>query len=159
MVKRVVVKIPACCSARQQSLLCAARHCASILILQDSGPLHCCTFVLLSGGRIAAASTWLLSSCASIQVKPTVLIGLAGVKGRLFTADILRAMGETNEQPIIFAMSNPTSRAECTAEDAQKHTGPLPACADPLPSCLSGHQICIHVLAYFAASCRHLGHA
>ncbi len=58
-----------------------------------------------------------------VQVKPTVLIGLAGVKGRLFTADILKAMGKTNEQPIIFAMSNPTSRAECTAEDAQTHTG------------------------------------
>ncbi|KAK9863752.1 hypothetical protein WJX84_011333 [Apatococcus fuscideae] len=56
------------------------------------------------------------------RVKPTVLIGLAGVRGRLFTSDILKAMGETNEQPIIFAMSNPTSRAECTAEEAQKHT-------------------------------------
>ncbi len=56
------------------------------------------------------------------QVKPNILIGLTGQRG-LFTPEILRLMAEYNERPIIFAMSNPTSRLECTAEEAQKYTG------------------------------------
>ena len=56
------------------------------------------------------------------QVKPNILIGLTGQRG-LFTPEILRLMAEYNDRPIIFAMSNPTSRLECTAEEAQKYTG------------------------------------
>lgn len=56
------------------------------------------------------------------RVKPTILIGLAGA-GPLFTPAILKAMGEANERPIIFPMSNPTSKMECSAQDAQKYTG------------------------------------
>jgi malic enzyme len=58
----------------------------------------------------------------SAQVKPTVLIGLTGT-GKLFTPEILAEMGAANERPVIFAMSNPTSRQECTAEEAQQYTG------------------------------------
>lgn len=43
------------------------------------------------------------------QVKPSVLIGLAGA-GRLFKPEVLKAMGECNKAPIIFPMSNPTSK-------------------------------------------------
>ena len=58
-------------------------------------------------------------------MKPNVLIGLTGCRG-LFTPEILQEMAKNNDRPIIFAMSNPTSRLECTAEEAQKYTGAHP---------------------------------
>lgn len=50
-------------------------------------------------------------------VKPTAIIGLSGQPG-LFTAPFFNAMARLNERPIIFALSNPTSKAECTAAAA-----------------------------------------
>ncbi|KDD76796.1 malic enzyme [Helicosporidium sp. ATCC 50920] len=54
--------------------------------------------------------------------KPTVLIGLAGA-GRLFSKDVLQSMARHNDRPIVFPMSNPTSKMECTHEDAVTATG------------------------------------
>ncbi|XP_058223736.1 NAD-dependent malic enzyme 59 kDa isoform, mitochondrial isoform X1 [Rhododendron vialii] len=57
------------------------------------------------------------------KVKPHVLLGLSGVGG-VFNEEVLKAMRESDStKPAIFAMSNPTMNAECTAVDAFKHAG------------------------------------
>jgi malate dehydrogenase (oxaloacetate-decarboxylating)(NADP+) len=50
-------------------------------------------------------------------VRPHVLIGATGAPGT-FTQAVIERMSATNKQPVIFALSNPTSRAECTPEQA-----------------------------------------
>uniref|UniRef100_A0A0D9YEC7 Malic enzyme n=1 Tax=Oryza glumipatula TaxID=40148 RepID=A0A0D9YEC7_9ORYZ len=50
-------------------------------------------------------------------IKPTVLIGTSG-KGQTFTQEVVEAISSFNERPVIFALSNPTSQSECTAEQA-----------------------------------------
>ena len=54
-------------------------------------------------------------------LKPTAIIGVAGM-GRMFTQPVVEAMARLNARPIIFALSNPTSNAECTAEEAYTWT-------------------------------------
>ncbi|XP_030932565.1 NAD-dependent malic enzyme 59 kDa isoform, mitochondrial [Quercus lobata] len=57
------------------------------------------------------------------KVKPHVLLGLSGVGG-VFSVEVLKAMRESDSsKPAIFAMSNPTMNAECTAADAFRHAG------------------------------------
>lgn len=50
------------------------------------------------------------------EFKPTILIGVTGCPG-IFTDEILTAMCKHAPRPLIFPLSNPTSRAECTIED------------------------------------------
>ncbi|KAL2629648.1 hypothetical protein R1flu_014334 [Riccia fluitans] len=58
------------------------------------------------------------------HVRPDVLMGLSAVGG-LFTQEVLEAMKLSDcPRPAIMPMSNPTSKAECTAEQAFKHVGP-----------------------------------
>jgi malate dehydrogenase (oxaloacetate-decarboxylating)(NADP+) len=54
-------------------------------------------------------------------LKPTVLVGACGQPGQ-FSRPVLEAMARHNERPIVFALSNPTSKAECTAAEAYAWT-------------------------------------
>ena len=50
-------------------------------------------------------------------LKPTILVGVS-TKGGAFNQQVIEAMSRINERPIIFALSNPTDKAECSAEQA-----------------------------------------
>lgn len=53
--------------------------------------------------------------------RPHALIGATG-SPKTFTEEMLQGMAEVNDSPVIFALSNPTTRAECTAEEAYRWT-------------------------------------
>jgi malate dehydrogenase (oxaloacetate-decarboxylating)(NADP+) len=74
--------------------------------------------------RVFAAETAGVPDCLSAVklVKPTAIVGVSGRPGT-FTKKVLEAMAAINERPIVFAMSNPTSHSECTAEQAYRFTG------------------------------------
>ena len=52
-------------------------------------------------------------------LRPTAIIGVSAVP-KLFTHEVVAAMAEINRRPIIFPYSNPTSRSECSAEEAYR---------------------------------------
>ena len=58
---------------------------------------------------------------AAAHFKPTILLGLSAVGG-LFKEPLIREVAKHCEQPFIFPLSNPTSSAECTAEQAYQWT-------------------------------------
>jgi malate dehydrogenase (oxaloacetate-decarboxylating)(NADP+) len=55
-------------------------------------------------------------------LKPTAIIGVGATPG-MFTRVVIEEMTRLNERPIVFALSNPTSKAECTAEQAYEWSG------------------------------------
>ena len=74
-----------------------------------------------------------LVSCIR-KIRPTALVGLS-TAGGAFTEEVLRVMGEINERPIVFPLSNPNSKSECTPEAAYLATGgrALVATGSPFP--------------------------
>lgn len=69
------------------------------------------------------------------EIKPHVLIGATGHPGT-FTQEVLELMATNHERPVVFALSNPTSKAECTAQQAYDWTGGkvVFASGSPFPS-------------------------
>ncbi len=65
-------------------------------------------------------------------LEPTALIGASGMP-QTFTREVVETMTRLNKRPIVFALSNPTSKAECTAEQAYTWTkgAAIYACGSP----------------------------
>src|SRR5712691_1254743 len=75
-------------------------------------------------------------------LRPTGIIGVSTVP-KLFTREVIEAMSGINERPIIFPYSNPTSRSECTAEEAYRWSGgkAVFASGSPFPPVeIAGHK-------------------
>ena len=76
-------------------------------------------------------------------VKPTALLGLGGV-GPVFTEDIVKFMHSYCERPIVFPLSNPTSKAECDPRDVYRWTNgdAIVASGSPFPEVVCNGKIC-----------------
>ncbi|HTX22818.1 MAG TPA: NAD-dependent malic enzyme [Candidatus Aquilonibacter sp.] len=99
--------------------------------MSAAGARKCCWFVdskgLVVRGRDQLSEHKLRyahdhAPCADLlsavkSLKPTMLVGASG-QPKTFTREIVSAMAGFNERPVVFALSNPTSKAECTAEEA-----------------------------------------
>jgi len=76
----------------------------------------------------AAVAGWKLENEGKIllqdviaNAKPTVLVGLTAQRG-LFSEKVLAEVAKNTERPVILALSNPTSKTECTPEEVAKAT-------------------------------------
>ncbi len=87
------------------------------------------------GSRISLADT-------VRNAKPTILIGTSGTPGT-FGQEVVEAMAKVQEQPIIFPLSNPTSKSECTPEQALKWSGgkAIVATGSPFPEVRVAGQV------------------
>ncbi len=77
----------------------------------------------------------LLSAIEALE--PTALIGVS-TQARAFSRPVIEAMSRLNARPIVFALSNPTSKSECTAEEAYGWSNgkAIFASGSPFPPCV-----------------------
>jgi len=75
------------------------------------------------------------------SLKPTMIVGVSTV-AKAFDQSVIEAMARVNRRPIIFALSNPTSRSECTAEEAYRWSEgrAVFASGSPFPPVQYGNQ-------------------
>jgi malate dehydrogenase (oxaloacetate-decarboxylating)(NADP+) len=118
----------------------ARRHCwlfdSKGLIFRDRGNLT------PQKSRYAQEHTPLSTLEEAVDsIRPTALVGACGQPGT-FTESIVRRMSACNERPIVFALSNPTSKSECTAEQAYTWSGgsAVFASGSPFPEVRIGGQ-------------------
>jgi malate dehydrogenase (oxaloacetate-decarboxylating) len=76
------------------------------------------------------------------RVQPNILIGTTATPG-IFTEDVIRAMDLKSHPPIVLALSNPTSKTECTPEEVLKWTNYQAwiATGSPFPPVAAHNQI------------------
>jgi malate dehydrogenase (oxaloacetate-decarboxylating)(NADP+) len=93
--------------------------------------------------RYAHHHSYITDPLAIIEaIRPAAIIGVSGQPG-MFSEPILKRMAELNDRPIIFALSNPTSKTECTAEAAYRLTNgrAIFACGSPFdPVVIAGRR-------------------
>lgn len=78
------------------------------------------------------------------SLKPHAIVGVSGTP-QTFTKEVLRAMARHNERPIVMALSNPTSQAECTAEQAYRETNGRAIFASGSPFAPVNYEGKVHV--------------
>ncbi len=92
------------------------------LVTQDRSGLE--DFKAAYAREVSEVATWQCKDRSRITLeetianaKPTILIGVSATPGT-FTEEAVRLMAKVNQRPLILPLSNPTSKCECTAEDA-----------------------------------------
>ncbi|MEA2609074.1 MAG: hypothetical protein QOJ75_1317 [Chloroflexota bacterium] len=78
------------------------------------------------------------------SLEPTAIIGVS-TKGKAFDQEVIEAMARINRRPVIFALSNPTDHAECTAEEAYRWSDgrALYAAGVPFPPVRFGNELLV----------------
>jgi malate dehydrogenase (oxaloacetate-decarboxylating)(NADP+) len=95
--------------------------------------------------RYAHEGEGITSFCEAIRaLSPSAIVGVSTVPGS-FDRAVIEEMARLNERPIVFALSNPTSRSECTAEQAYAWSGgrAIFASGSPFPPVTLGDRVLV----------------
>jgi malate dehydrogenase (oxaloacetate-decarboxylating)(NADP+) len=110
-------------TAMQREGLSEADAKARCLFIDSKGPVVASRTDLAEHKRAFAQDRQAMPGLTESigDFRPTALIGACG-QGGMFTQPVLAAIARVTDRPVIFALSNPTSKAECTAEQAYAWT-------------------------------------